>query len=296
MCTLVVIHQRLPGVPLVVAANRDEFYDRPAAGPAIWAHPNGNPILAPRDLHAGGTWLGLNQNGVFAALTNRPMATPDPTRRSRGLLVLDALSYATAAKAAAAFEGLRADQHNTFNLFFADKSDAFVVVSHDGEIRVDRLAPGTHVIGNAEPNDPNHVKTQQIVRAAAGLEASAGDVLDSLADVCRSHVGADGTTGPLGAPCVHLTTEAQSKKEGSQSQPPRSQPPRSQLHDQFQNRGYGTRCSILLKHSDAPEESKFLYADGAPCAHSYVDSTPLLHELSQAASYTAEGPTTRTIT
>ncbi|MFT5441540.1 MAG: hypothetical protein ACI8W3_000581 [Myxococcota bacterium] len=295
MCTLIVIHQRLPGVPLVVAANRDEFYDRPAAGPAIWTHPDGNPILAPRDLLAGGTWLGLNQSGVFAALTNRPMETPDPTRRSRGLLVLDALGYATAAKAAAAFESLRADQHNTFNLFFADKRDAFVVVSHDGEIRVDRLAPGTHVIGNAEPNDPHHEKTQQIVRAAAGLDscAGSGDVLDGLADVCRSHVGADGTTGPLGAPCVHLSTEDQSKKEDSRSQ---SQLPTTKPHPQFQDRGYGTRCSILLKHSDAPEESKFLYADGAPCAHPYVDSTPLLTELSQAASYTAEGPTTRTIT
>ena len=69
MCTLIALHRCVPGSPLVVAANRDEFLARPAEGPALRMRENG-PILAPLDVEAGGTWLGLNGRGVFVGLTN----------------------------------------------------------------------------------------------------------------------------------------------------------------------------------------------------------------------------------
>ena len=73
MCTLIVLHRCVTGRPLVVAANRDEFFARPAEGPAIRAARSGR-ILAPRDLEAGGSWVGLSERGVFAGLTNlRPV-------------------------------------------------------------------------------------------------------------------------------------------------------------------------------------------------------------------------------
>ncbi len=75
MCTLIVLHRCVAGRPLVVAANRDEFFDRPAEEMALRTSRTG-PILSPLDLEAGGTWLGLNQRGVFAGLTNlRPVAS-----------------------------------------------------------------------------------------------------------------------------------------------------------------------------------------------------------------------------
>ena len=70
MCTLIAIHRTVTGAPLVVAANRDEYLDRPAEGPSIHEKPGG-PVLAPRDVRAGGTWLGINPMGVFAGVTNR---------------------------------------------------------------------------------------------------------------------------------------------------------------------------------------------------------------------------------
>ena len=74
MCTLIVLHRCVPGSPLVIAANRDEFLDRPAEGPAVRKRASGS-ILAPLDLEAGGTWLGVNDRGVFVGLTNlRPAA------------------------------------------------------------------------------------------------------------------------------------------------------------------------------------------------------------------------------
>jgi uncharacterized protein with NRDE domain len=273
MCTLIIIHRRIPGTPLVVAANRDEFYDRPATGPGFLDHPNGSTILAPRDLRAGGTWLGLNQNGVFSALTNRPNPnpTPDPDRRSRGLLVVDALGFADAAKAAGSFESLDPDLYNPFNLLVADASDAFTVVCGAGRVRVERLEAGVHVIGNADPNDREHPKTRRTLIAAEMAverlaERPGAQVLDGLGELCRSHDQSEGDESdplkPLGATCVH-------------------------------HEGYGTRSSILLKLCEDPKENELYHADGAPCAHPYEDSTPLLHELSRLASYDGEGSIAR---
>ena len=92
MCTLIAIHRRVPGSPLVIAANRDEYLDRPSEGPRLrrvgdsWA-------VTPLDLRAGGSWLGVNARGVFAALTNVRTDAPDPSRKSRGMVVMDVLGF-----------------------------------------------------------------------------------------------------------------------------------------------------------------------------------------------------------
>ena len=104
MCTLIVLDRCVSDRPLVVAANRDEFLDRPAEGPALRSTRTG-PIVAPLDLEAGGTWLGLSARGVFAGLTNlraesvvSSEAGPDPlARRSRGEVVMAALESASVA-------------------------------------------------------------------------------------------------------------------------------------------------------------------------------------------------------
>ena len=271
MCTPIVIHRRIPGSPLIVAANRDEYLDRPAAAPACMEHPDGGTILAPRDLRAGGTWLGLNQHGVFAAITNRPSPKPAASRRSRGLLVLDALAYATAAQAAAKFESLGPDLYNPFNWLVADSNDGFAVVSHDGQLRVDQLEPGVHVIGNAEPNDLSHAKTRRTLATVRSLvdestgTAAREPLLAGLGELCRSHDGISETAeplAPLGAICVH-------------------------------HEGYGTRSSTLLQLSGDPQQSELYYSDGAPCVNPYENLTPLLHELSRTASYDGTGTTAR---
>ena len=76
MCTLILLDRVVPEFPVVVAANRDEFYARPAAPPARFVPGDGKlAFVAPQDLEAGGTWMGLNSNSVFVGLTNRPVAT-----------------------------------------------------------------------------------------------------------------------------------------------------------------------------------------------------------------------------
>jgi len=89
MCLILLAWQSHPDYPLVVAANRDEFYKRPTAPAAFW--PDHPQVLAGRDLAAGGTWMGITRQGRFAALTNfRDPSRQEPQAPSRGRLVADA--------------------------------------------------------------------------------------------------------------------------------------------------------------------------------------------------------------
>ena len=85
MCTLIIAVSMWARAPLVVAANRDEDLQRPAESPSLWDN-DGVRVLAPLDLKAGGTWLGVNAFGVFAGLTNRAAGSTNPDARSRGKL------------------------------------------------------------------------------------------------------------------------------------------------------------------------------------------------------------------
>ncbi|TLZ58136.1 MAG: NRDE family protein [Methanobacteriota archaeon] len=69
MCTLIGLHRAVPGYDLVIGMNRDEDRLRPAEPPQLLPGPP--PLVAPRDARAGGTWLGVNRPGLFAALSNR---------------------------------------------------------------------------------------------------------------------------------------------------------------------------------------------------------------------------------
>ena len=87
MCLIVIAWQQHPEYPLIVAANRDEYYDRPTEAAHIWQQsPDSSvtKILAGRDLSAGGTWLGINDKGKFTAVTNYREGIPETQPHSRG--------------------------------------------------------------------------------------------------------------------------------------------------------------------------------------------------------------------
>ena len=97
MCLCVLLYKQVPGYPLVMAANREEYYDRPSQPPSWVARDPA--VFAGRDERSGGTWQGANQFGLLLALTNRVSSGFDPQRRSRGLLCMDALRHTTAREA-----------------------------------------------------------------------------------------------------------------------------------------------------------------------------------------------------
>ena len=103
---------------LLVVANRDEFYARPARAMQWWGDTG---VLAGQDLQAGGTWLGLHRNGRFAALTNyRDISNFRADAPSRGALVSDFLASDVPVSDYLAALALRAGEYNPFNLLLRD--------------------------------------------------------------------------------------------------------------------------------------------------------------------------------
>ena len=133
MCTLIVLDRIAPGIPLVVASNRDEHHSRPAAPPVRVDSEDSRPaFVAPQDLEAGGTWMGVNAEGLFCGLTNRPIQGPRGSKRSRGLLVRDALRQACAADVERDMREGAALGYNPFHLLAADGRSASLTLLSEG--------------------------------------------------------------------------------------------------------------------------------------------------------------------
>ena len=97
MCILAIQYKLVPDTPILVAANRDEAFDRPSAVPSIQS---GKPrVLCGVDQTAGGTWLGVNQHGLFAAACNRMKMSAPASPRSRGTLCRELLRSNSARRA-----------------------------------------------------------------------------------------------------------------------------------------------------------------------------------------------------
>lgn len=125
MCSVVILYRPGERWPLLLGANRDEMLDRPWDPPARhW--PDRPGVVAGRDRLAGGSWLGMNDEGVVAGILNRVNSLgPQPGRRSRGELVLEALDHADAADAAWALADLDPTAYRGFNMVIADNRNAF---------------------------------------------------------------------------------------------------------------------------------------------------------------------------
>src|SRR5882724_738560 len=133
VCTLALYFRMFEDFPLIVAANRDEHYNRPSAAPSlIETTPK---IIAGRDLRAGGTWLGVNAAGLIVGILNRHVDPNSPAadRRSRGLLCMDLLRCSSSAAAEVFMKNHQA-RYNPFTLLCAYKNDAFV--SSNGEQKI----------------------------------------------------------------------------------------------------------------------------------------------------------------
>lgn len=144
MCTIICDFDPTSARRVALAANRDERYARPAEPPALrdWDR----PALAPLDLQARGTWLGINDRRVLAAITNRAGMPPDRDRLSRGGLVRTALAEPTARAAAARIAGLAASDYNGFHLLVVDGRTAHLVWGDGSQMRRADLHPGRIIL------------------------------------------------------------------------------------------------------------------------------------------------------
>ena len=163
MCLILAAWRTVPGYPLVVAANRDEFHGRPASLAQFWK--DDPDILAGRDLQAMGTWMGVTRGGRFAAVTNYRGAREPSAPHSRGALVTGFLK-SNASTAAAYIRDVQtgAKQYSGFNLLATDGQEFWWISNRDSGPR--QLQPGIYGLGNLLLDSPEVEAAKQRFREA----------------------------------------------------------------------------------------------------------------------------------
>ncbi len=167
MCLIVFAWRPGHAQPLIVAANRDEFYARPSLPLAQW--PEAPHVYAGRDQEAGGTWLGIGANGRFAALTNIRDPHQPPSRTSRGELVA---GFLLGDKPIADYLDdvvRRSLEYSGFNLLIGNTNELWHFNARASEAVM--LAPGVYGLSNAGLNTP----WPKLLKARAALEEVLGD-------------------------------------------------------------------------------------------------------------------------
>lgn len=238
MCTLAVFQSVFREAPLVVAANRDERLDRASAGPQIWPQ---EPLLAPRDLVAGGTWWALHSSGLFVALTNRAQAYFGE-RRSRGLLVRDVAVTGSVSAAAEFVDRLQPRDFNGFHLVVTDGRRGLLAVNSGESIRVEPIGTGLLVVSERSFGAAPQSRDAHAEERFAALIDQPLD-LDAIEAVLRTHEG-----GPLDSVCVHVP-----------------------------EMNYGTRSGTVLALDGL--SGTLRYAKDAPCRAPFQDLTDVLAEF-----------------
>lgn len=185
MCVIAFAWQAHPRWRLVLIGNRDEFHARPSLPLARWAQP---PIIAGKDLEAGGTWQGVTDDGRCSVVTNVRDPRDPQLGRSRGLLSLDYLAGSDDAVAhAQALERTAAD-YRPFNLLTFDATHAFYIGNRP-EARAQAVTPGVHGLSNADFNTPwpktRALMTQLQAWLAAGRDDEFAPLFAALADPHR---------------------------------------------------------------------------------------------------------------
>lgn len=260
MCLLVVAWRAHPRYRAVIAANRDEFHGRPTAPLAPWH--DGPPILAGRDLQAGGTWIGVDAQRRFGLVTNfRELARPRHTAPSRGKLVPGFL--AAPLRASTYLDALEADAQGYagFNLLLGD-GDELVYGSNRAERFATVLQPGLHGLSNHLLDTPwpklrrvRGALEDWLRRAASEPEQPAAEKRLPGADDPTAAAGTDGR-----APADDWSRESRDARwlmdvfaDRARSDAPHD--PSSGLSPEWErtlsapfvlNPDYGTRCTTVL--------------------------------------------------
>jgi uncharacterized protein with NRDE domain len=266
VCLLIVLSRVDAQVPLVVAANRDERYDRPAT--AMVVLDAGPPrVLGGRDQLAGGTWLAVNEAGVVAGLTNRPVeGGRDPAKRSRGELPLRLTGFPTAGAAVSALASeVDPAAYNPAWILVGDRRSLFSLDLSDGEaLRVEELAPGLHVLENS-PLGTTSAKVGHVRALLTGIEAWAPtDRARRLAAVLADH------ERPAPAPGA-----------GTTGAPPLPEQARAAcVHTEH----YGTRWSCLVEVPAGGAPPTLRFADGPACSTPWRDAGDLWTALPSPAA------------
>jgi hypothetical protein len=243
MCILAIQYKLVSDTPILVAANREEAYDRPCLPPSIQS---GKPrVLCGTDQKAGGTWLGVNQHGLIVAACNRPKLLPPLRPRSRGVLCRDLLRSGSARRAVdTALDELSSGNYEGVNYVIADAESGWVVHGGD-DFEAVKLAEGLSIIANGDVND---VRNERVKLAHRLL-----------------------TLQTLDSPVKFLAVASKVFAR------PASAPGRPGMV--IRDRERGTVSSTLLALGRKPRDAIYQYTDGPPDKAKYEDYSPLLRDI-----------------
>ncbi|MEE8452696.1 MAG: NRDE family protein [Thermoguttaceae bacterium] len=243
MCILAILYKTARNTPILLASNREERFDRPTQVPKIQS---GTPrVVCGIDRKEGGTWLGVNQYGLVATVTNRQKTTVPAKPRSRGQLCRELLGVRTAKEAAQhAAAALATGAYDGANYVVADVEYGAVVYGGDS-VEIVELTPGLHVLTDGNLDDMNDER-QEFVRRMLTLH-TLDSAVTFLAVVSRAFGRKQDKSGRRG---VVLT--------GSE---------------------VGTVSSALLSLPERIQQAVFQYAPGPPCDKSYDDLSALLRQV-----------------
>lgn len=261
MCTIVIAHRIHPEAPLLVAANRDEFYSRRGHAPRILR--DVPRVVGGVDGERGGTWMGATASGFFVGITNqRTWRVPDASLRSRGEVALGVLSAGSVRAAEDLLAELDADLYNDFNLVFGDGETLRLAYARRGKgVTLETLEPGFYVLANDRLGSKEFPKTDHALSLSRrAIDAPIDEALRILGEAMASHDLPDERRippPPKGSPipldvvkrlqaiCVHTTS-------------------------------YGTVSSTICA-AEPGRVIRYAYADGPPCRAAYVGYESLFY-------------------
>jgi hypothetical protein len=261
MCTVVVLFQVHPDYPLVIAANRDERYARPSSGPTRLTQPAA--AVAGRDGSRGGTWFGVNDAGVAVAVTDQGPDREDAPKRSRGLLVLDALACPTVAAVDGLLQQVDGADYNPFALLYADADAAWIGYHADHTVRREPLTAGMHILVSSLGSDHAGWRKERLLqlldpRHLGGLPWAR--LVDTLTAALRHHAAEPAVDDAI---CRH-------------------------------NGEHGTVSSFVALLAGEHANDRLLCALGPPCRTAYVDYSHLFSAPPRSESAApAGGPARR---
>lgn len=247
MCTIAILLDIVAGAPLVLAANRDELYARPARSPEAL----GDRIAGGVDVLSGGTWLAIRHDGRFAAVTNqRAMAPVPPGLRSRGLAVRE---LAAAEDPCGYVAALDPTMYASMNLVWGDAYGVTIAYARrEGTLEVEPLRRGIHVLCNDRLRAPGCPRGARLHEAIAGGPLRWPELLPVLQAALADHTRVD-------PPASHLPPEVERELTATCIHTP----------------VYGTRSSTIIAARPG-ETIAYLHADGPPCTTPFVDQMALL--------------------
>lgn len=243
MCLLLILWRTSAEAPILLASNREEYFDRPFDPPTV--QPGSPRVLCGRDQRAGGTWLGVNEHGLLVAVTNR-FGQPGPAGApSRGILCRRMLDCPSAQDAAdLALTELSGGEYAGANYLCLDRREGRIVEG-DRPVRSTALAPGLHLVTNGNHDDPGDMR-QNFARwlIAPRFPATAAEFVAAAQRVLAQGPDASGERTIV-----------------------------------VRQDDRGTVSSSIVVLAARPEQSLYYFAAGSPDRAPYEDCSPALRAM-----------------